>query len=134
MDEFEASLPLLWPPTVRELLASESLFPPAISGIWPPKLGMGAFETSDMPHLQRQERKLQADWSIVKKLFPVADFRDYAYYWCVVNTRSFYWEFPDEELPKDHNDRIVLVPFADYFNHCDDSVRNATIFLFQEVC
>ena len=134
MEDFEASLPVLWRPAVRDLLLSERLFPPAISSQWPLDGHMGSFETQDMPHLQRKERKLQADWSIVTKLFPSASFRDYAYYWCIVNTRSFYWEFPNETLPKDHNHRIVLLPFADYFNHCDDSVCNVTQSRFPEAC
>ena len=130
--EFEDSLPVLWPAAVRELLLSKGVFPPAIAGWGLCPEGQNFVKTRDTSYLQKQESKLYSDWRIVSKIFPEAQLQDYIYHWFIVSTRSFYWEFPNEELPEDRNDRIVLVPFAEYFNHCDNSVRGMTASRFQE--
>lgn len=81
-----------------------------------------SLESHEASPLVKQELKIQAAWSIVSRVFPQAQLQDYLYHWCIVNSRSFYWEIAGEKLPQDHDDRIVLVPFIDYFNHNDHGV------------
>jgi hypothetical protein len=59
--------------------------------------------------------------SISKQLF--------TYTWLIVNTRTFYWSYPDlpatsPRLPKKRaqltaDDCYAMCPFLDYFNHTD---------------
>lgn len=54
----------------------------------------------------------------------------FTYYWLIVNTRTFYWDYstistkrkgkPGKKLVGD--DCMTLCPFADYFNHADGGV------------
>ena len=127
MNDFESSMPLLWPLCVRGCLpankpAHESkCFPlsPAIGGRWSHPQMREFVNASKTSLLFKQEEKLNSDWEIVSKLFPEEPFEKYRYYWLVVNTRGFYWEFPGEVLPKSHDDRLVLAPWMDLFNHSD---------------
>ena len=49
----------------------------------------------------------------------------------IVNTRCFYWDYPDlppSRLPKKRqsltaDDCYAMCPFLDYFNHADEGVR-----------
>lgn len=137
MQDFQTSMPLLWPAprAVRddgfalnvsssaEHTSSSCCFPlpPAVGGQWShPKmqdLSRDSRETAGL--LSKQEERLNKAWAVVSRVFPEASFEEYRYYWLVVNSRSFYWEFPGEKLPESHDDRMVLVPWADYFNHSD---------------
>ena len=135
LQDFEMSMPLLWPRVVRDVfpanvvpspadgVSSSSPFstcfplPPAVGGQWShPKMRHdGKGRTASL--LYKQEERLNKAWAAVSKAFPEENFEVYRYYWFVVNSRSFYWEFPGEKLPESHDDRMVLVPWADYFNH-----------------
>ena len=121
-------MPLLWPLVVRDVLPSYTSsagssccfpLPPAVGGQWSHPKMQSYWKGRDTSHLYKQENKFNANWEIVSKLFPEAKFEEYRYYWLVVNTRSFYWEFPGEKLPESHDDRMVLAPWVDYFNHSD---------------
>ena len=59
------------------------------------------------------------DWAVVSKKFPKSSFGKYTYYWLIVNTRSFYYELPGIKAQPARDDRMVLCPFVDYFNHAD---------------
>lgn len=66
--------------------------------------------------------KLQEDWKIVVQVVPEASFSTYIYHWLVVNSRSFYYEIPGFDVPASVDDRMVMCPFVDYFNHQDHGV------------
>ena len=69
--------------------------------------------------LGKQQVKFRRDWGIVHAAFPSLAESDYMYAWLLVNTRTFYYTTPKtEKLPR--NDRIVLQPVADLFNHADE--------------
>ncbi|KAL8994906.1 MAG: hypothetical protein Q9169_005242 [Polycauliona sp. 2 TL-2023] len=74
------------------------------------------------PHMgliQKQRKKLKADWKIVGKALPSMSFEKYVHYWLLVNTRTFYFEMPNVKNHPSRNDRIVMCPFIDLFNHND---------------
>lgn len=60
-----------------------------------------------------------SDREVVSSVFTDVEFEQYRYFWHVVNTRGFYWEFPGEIPPESHEDRMVLMPWVDYFDHND---------------
>ncbi|CAK7226576.1 hypothetical protein SCUCBS95973_006247 [Sporothrix curviconia] len=135
-DDLEASIPLLWPTKLRDLLPT-----PARTA------------------LQRQQTKLNADWECVKAAFEhderekgeaketkeskeTKDTKEkkddkngsaktrkpwgltksnYVRAWLLVNSRTFYYTTPRSEatLPS-HEDRIAMQPVADLFNHAAD--------------
>jgi hypothetical protein len=98
------------------------LLPPAIGGRW--RHIAEFFEPrKDAGLLAKQEQKLKADWKIVSKVFPNKTLEEYTYYWLIVNTRSFYFEVPGT-AEFAHEDRMVLCPFVDYFNHNDHGVSS----------
>ena len=128
---FEETMPILWPSSVRRQIETDiaspfvaglneqpaHLLPRAIGGNWADSRGRKSRTSRDEGILYRQEQKLKADWDIVSKRFPGGrKRRDFFYYWLVVNTRSFYFESSDVPLPP-KDDRMVLCPFVDYFNH-----------------
>ena len=129
LQEFEESMPILWPPQLREsfdgngrptsLIDQEPSFllPPAIGGRWRHVLEFWRTR-DDAGLLTRQEKKLKLDWDIVSKIFPAKALQEYTYYWLVVNTRSFYFELHGAK----HEDRMVMCPFVDYINHNDHGV------------
>ena len=137
LQEFQDSMPLLWPDFLQEPLNCKGevspvitrgegiskpafLLPPAIGGQWREMLEY--FGREDAGLLYRQKQKLKADWDTVKKVFPDQALPEYTYYWLVVNTRSFYFDILEGELPDSHDDRMVMCPFVDYFNHKDHGV------------
>ena len=134
MQEFQETMPILWPSFMREPLGSggdphprtcrreDSTFilPPAISGRWAYLHALSRIRNN--APIYRQEEKLKADWYIVSKAFPNETFLAYTYYWLIVNTRSFYFETSSGVNAKDRDDRMVLCPFVDYFNHNDHGV------------
>lgn len=127
-------MPILWPQLLKESLDNSGepsyriaqskvpsfQLPPAIGGKWRGMLEY--FARRDAGLLYRQEQKLKADWESVSKVFPDQALPEYTYYWLVVNTRSFYFDILEGEVPKSHDDRMVLCPFVDYFNHSDHGV------------
>lgn len=87
-----------------------------------------------LPHaatllLKNQRSNFEKDWNDVRKHVPSIPEDLYTYTWLIVNTRTFYWEYPD--LPNSHprlpkrrnkltsNDCYAMCPFMDYFNHTD---------------
>ncbi|KAF2131900.1 SET domain-containing protein [Dothidotthia symphoricarpi CBS 119687] len=89
-----------------------------------------------LPHaahllLTAQQSKLEKDWQSIRAHVSAAGVtRDlYTYTWLIVNTRTFYWSYPDlptssPKLPKKRSrlttdDCYAMCPFMDYFNHSD---------------
>ena len=70
--------------------------------------------------LSKQQAKFEKDWQVVSRAFPSLTREKYLYHWLLVNTRTFYHENPrTAKLRKD--DRMILQPVADLFNHADVS-------------
>lgn len=79
--------------------------------------------------LKNQLTKLDKDWADFKPHLPSISNDLYTYTWLIVNTRTFYWNYPDlpnshPRLPKRKNkltgdDCYAMCPFMDYFNHSD---------------
>ena len=136
MQDFQASMPILWPSFMREPLDRREnpcymsgrredsifIFPPAIAGRWAQYQMREFWNVRDTAPMYRQEKKLKADWDIVSRVFPEKTLPVYTYYWLIVNTRSFYFEVSGTEDAQDHDDHMVLCPFVDYFNHSDHGV------------
>ena len=136
MRDFEACMPLLWPKLLREPLDNgreilpymlsgnkpTMVLPPAIAGCWSSDQMMEFWKVRQESPLYRQEAKLKADWMIVSRVFPDRNIDDFTYCWMVVNTRSFYFDALEGETSEKHNDRMVLCPFIDYFNHNEQGV------------
>ena len=127
-------MPILWPTSLQGPLGDSGnlltmagdiakpifALPPAIGGKW---RGMPEYsERGDAGLLYRQKQKLEADWKVVLKAFPNRNLSEYIYYWLIVNTRSFYFDALGGQTPKSCDDRMVLCPFVDYFNHNDSGV------------
>jgi hypothetical protein len=87
-----------------------------------------------LPHaattlLTNQRTKLEKDWTDLHPHIPAISKDLFTYTWLIVNTRTFYWEYPD--LPNSHprlpkkrkqltaDDCYAMCPFMDYFNHSD---------------
>ena len=126
--DFQGSMPILWPLKLRESLPCKRSdgtctghifpMPPAIGARWGTR-AVSAKQSSQPGLLDKQEKKLKKDWAIVSKIFPNSTFEEYAYRWCIINTRSFYYELPGTKVQPAQEDRMVLCPFVDYFNHAD---------------
>lgn len=95
--DVEASLPLCWPPALQRLL------PPAAR-----RLRDG------------QRAKFDRDWALVAAAYPRLDRPGFLRTWLLVNSRSFYHATPETESALPREDRIVLQPVADLFNHASD--------------
>lgn len=79
--------------------------------------------------LTNQRTKLDKDWVDLSPHLPSISKDLFTYTWLIVNTRTFYWNYPD--LPNAHprlpkrktkltgNDCYAMCPFMDYFNHSD---------------
>ncbi|PWY88936.1 ribosomal N-lysine methyltransferase [Aspergillus heteromorphus CBS 117.55] len=141
--EFEDCMPVLWPEHLRVSNSSyettsttpaekgdqknensKTLLPPSISGLWNtlPRESAGAdYDTRYQNLLSKQEKRLKDAWGHVRAAFPETRWEAFAYYWFIINSRSFYYVSPGKEEPEDWNDAIGMVPFADYFNHVDDA-------------
>lgn len=136
MQDFQVSMPILWPSLMKEPLDNEGnphhrigqcedpafILPPAMAGRWAHYQMREFWKIRDTTPLFRQEKKLNADWGIVSKVYPDHTLAEYTYYWLIVNTRSFYFEVSGREAARNHDDRMVLCPFIDYFNHKDHGV------------
>ena len=136
MQDFQASMPILWPSCMEELFDNGEVpphmngrredpafaVPPAITGRWAHYQMREFWNARDIAPMYRQEKKLRADWDIVSKVFPHANLSAYTYYWLIVNTRSFYFRVSGHMVAQNHEDCMVLCPFIDYFNHNDHGV------------
>ncbi|KAF2488857.1 SET domain-containing protein [Lophium mytilinum] len=77
--------------------------------------------------LSAQKAKLAKDWRAAQPLLPSTTFNFFTYAWLIVNTRCFYWDYPNvpaARLPKKRqsltaDDCYAMCPFLDYFNHAD---------------
>ncbi|KAH6620202.1 hypothetical protein C7974DRAFT_399107 [Boeremia exigua] len=79
--------------------------------------------------LTNQRAKLDKDWADLSPHLPSLSKELFTYTWLIVNTRTFYWNYPDlpnshPRLPKRKNkltgdDCYAMCPFMDYFNHSD---------------
>ncbi|KAF1947162.1 SET domain-containing protein [Clathrospora elynae] len=87
-----------------------------------------------LPHaatqlLTKQRSNLERDWSDLRSHIPSVSKHLFTYTWLIVNTRTFYWDYPDLQnshprLPKQRakltaDDCYCMCPFTDYFNHSD---------------
>ncbi|KAF2089992.1 SET domain-containing protein [Saccharata proteae CBS 121410] len=81
--------------------------------------------------LAKQESKIAKDWDAVHAHLPSNPSRElYTYYWLIVNTRTFYWDYPKpvstKGRPRNKKQKLVpddcmaLCPFMEYFNHADE--------------
>ncbi|KAF2460662.1 hypothetical protein BDY21DRAFT_170932 [Lineolata rhizophorae] len=103
--EMELAMPICWPPPLQEQL------PPYAKSL-----------------LDKQKRKFDKDLAEFEKDAPL-NLRDvFKYYWLVVNTRCFYWNYPNRKdgklmakrIKQNPDDAMALAPFIDYFNHADE--------------
>lgn len=136
MQDFQESMPILWPSFMKEPLDNDGnphysieqregpvfILPPTMAGRWAHYQMREFWKIRETALLIRQEKKLKADWSFVSNVFPDRTFAEYTYYWLIVNTRSFYFEVSGRKAARNHDDRMVLCPFIDYFNHRDHGV------------
>jgi hypothetical protein len=102
--DFQSTMPFHWSPELQRLL------PRAASLL-----------------LTTQRTKLDKDWTDLQPHLPSISKSLFTYTWLIVNTRTFYWPYPD--LPNSHprlpkkrarltgDDCYAMCPFMDYFNH-----------------
>ena len=140
LDDFRDSMPLLWcrdlevrlgrnkPANVEFEMGVFSVLPPAIKGFWLQTSTSQFYEKTGFVHIQ--EKRLQADWEVVVRIFPDASFERYLYFWLAVNSRSLYYESPGVVVHPPREDRMTLCPFVDLFNHSDAGVRTQGPSLF----
>ncbi|MCJ1479801.1 hypothetical protein MMC13_008487 [Lambiella insularis] len=128
MEDLQSSMPLLWLQSFPEIKSPDSRpndeqfrLPPGIGGMWMNALLKPEYRRTAYLSclLTKQRTKLEKDWALVSQAIPTASYADYAYYWFIVNTRSFYCDLPTRLKPLTMDDRMVLCPFIDYFNHAD---------------
>ncbi|KAK1758539.1 ribosomal lysine N-methyltransferase set11 [Echria macrotheca] len=105
--EVESTLPLCWPKSLHRFLPKPA---------------------QDL--LTKQAAKFERDWSLfsTSPLFPSLSSslskETYKYNWLLVNTRTFYHDptfssSPPKKKKVPRDDRMVLQPVADLFNHAD---------------
>ncbi|KAE8373187.1 hypothetical protein BDV26DRAFT_297168 [Aspergillus bertholletiae] len=132
--ELEDSTPILWPSHLRrsnsvfeegqDSSLTPSLLPPSVSGLWNSfeKVPVDIdYDTRYQNMLAQEEKRLRNAWEQVLSVFPQTEWKMFAYYWLIINSRSFYYISPGKGEPKDWNDAIAMVPYADYFNHEDNA-------------
>lgn len=135
-EDFEDSLPMLWPTSLGGVtlpdtdatasISKSNVLPPCISGTWntvQKGKTVHNYETDHQNLLTGQEKRLGKAWADVTAALPDIDWRSFSYHWLILNTRSFFWTAPGQEPPEDRNDAMAMLPFADYFNHSDIEVR-----------
>lgn len=152
MQDFEASMPLLWPEdmtgTPYENVESQersaahrdnaysSLLPPSISGFWrsvtPSSFPAPTdYTPSQQRLLQEQRTRYKKSWDCVRQVYPSVDQKSFTYYWLAAHTRCFFYVTKDSEAPEDRNDAMALCPFADYFNHSGDDAGVGNLLIIQ---
>lgn len=139
--ELEDSTPILWPAHLRrsnsayedeDNSSTPSLLPPSVSGLWNSfeKVPVGVdYDTRYQNMLAQEEKRLRHAWEQVLSVFPKTEWKTFAYYWLMINSRSFYYISPGKDEPEDWNDAIAMVPYADYFNHEDNAVSPLILLL-----
>lgn len=120
--DFQTILPLYWPSHLQNLLPHGAHGKPLSQPAFHP-------QTSLTPPviLTKQRAKMDKDWQNVSRFVRRLEKPSFTYAWQIINTRTFYWEYPD--LPKAHprlpkkrhqmtsDDCYAMCPFIDYFNH-----------------
>ncbi|ORY60546.1 SET domain-containing protein [Pseudomassariella vexata] len=96
-----SSMPLLWPSALQAYL------PGTAKSI-----------------LSKQRAKFVRDWAAVSAAFPDLDEETYRHAWLLVNTRTFYYLNPKLRRRR-KEDRMVLQPVADLFNHAETGCNAA---------
>lgn len=127
MEDFEKSMPILWPDHLKERLHRETAcsrttnqHSRSSTALTRVTLGDERSRITDYDTpLILQEKNFEKCFKAVKSVFPETDWKRYCYYWLIVNSRSFYHKSAGANTPKDRNDAIALCPYADYFNHTD---------------
>lgn len=124
--DIRKSMPLCWHQNKKDAWSAELLDEPA-------EVDTVRLPLTPAMHdlLRTQKKKLKADWSSVLAIFPETCFETYVYCWLIVNTRSFYFEMPKVERQPPREDRMVLCPFVDLFNHSDVGVSRLTSFVIE---
>ena len=125
-DDFKATTPLLLTDEFRRENVERKLvplLPPQVAGEWPTPNGIMMVQGT----LAKQEARFERDWRALCATpgLPPLDRQQFQYYWLIVNTRSFYFDHGSLAKVKDKDDRMVLCPFIDFFNHADQGVRVA---------
>ncbi|KAF8425633.1 hypothetical protein EV426DRAFT_53784 [Tirmania nivea] len=98
-DSFKEFMPLLWQQEAQQLLT-----PSAIS------------------HVNRQRKKLEADFNKVRSLGFEVTKEGFEYAWVIVNTRTLFYK-PALYQDALREDCMCLCPFIDYFNHSDEGCK-----------
>ncbi|KAF2184825.1 SET domain-containing protein [Zopfia rhizophila CBS 207.26] len=101
-DEFKSILPINWPKELQDVLPESA---------------------KDL--LNTQRTNIEKDWLQIHRSHPSIPESLFKYTWLIVNTRSFYWNYPNlpaSRLPKKRQaltseDCYAMCPFMDYFNH-----------------
>jgi hypothetical protein len=130
MDDLEDVLPTFLDDSHRKPLNAQIkgtskqflILPPAIGGT---SVSVeGVFNSSHLASsiLAKQELKIKNDLEAAQQAFPDIDAVKYKYFWLMVNTRSFYYDMPMAFKPQSKDDKMILCPFVDYFNHEDHGV------------
>lgn len=144
--DVEVSMPLTWTKAVTENLpeGAKSALKTCFSTL---NLVRAPFAKINSALLQKQRDKFEQDWLGIFKssahgLRNVDENErreQYRYYWLLVNTRCFYWDFPhranEEQQPKvkrprvsrpkkqrPRDDCMAMAPFIDMFNHDIEAV------------
>ncbi|KAL8862301.1 MAG: hypothetical protein Q9178_001310 [Gyalolechia marmorata] len=94
-------------------------FPPAIGHPTVPALNDFFDASPNLSLLQKQRKKLKADWESVTRSLPKTSFETYVHYWLLVNARTFYFEMPNVKTHPPRDDRIAMCPLIDLFNHSE---------------
>jgi hypothetical protein len=122
-EEFKTILPIHWPKKVQDLL------PHASKGVAYSTYGISEVQLTLSDILKVQRTNMEKDWTDLHSSLPGISKSLFTYTWLIVNTRTFYWDYPD--LPKSHvrlpkkrpqltaDDCYAMCPFMDYFNHSD---------------
>lgn len=110
-----ASFPICWDDSCR---SSVFLPPGMIGGCW----GSRDEESEGEGLLSGQEKKFRRDWGVVSRIFPGRKMEEYRYGWLLVNTRSLYCGGLGGNKFRSREERMVLCPFIDLFNHDDHGV------------
>ena len=138
LQDFRDSMPMLWPetppgalddgdnpcPNLDSLTKPEFVLPPAIGG--KRRRILEHLNQTDEGLLYKQKQKFAADWKAVSEVSSNIALSDYTYCWLIVNTRSFYFDALGGKVPESHDDRMILCPFVDCFNHNDHGVSPAS--------
>ena len=110
-----SSFPMCWDDRCR----SSGFLPPGMIGrCWRSR----EEESEGEELLCVQEKKFKRDWEVVSRIFPRRKVEEYRYGWLLVNTRSLYCDGLGGKKFSSREERMVLCPFVDLFNHDDHGV------------